>query len=52
MLASAATGNTSGEATIPTSNIRLEAMRQFGRPGAETRPVFRNTRIVTSIDPI
>ena len=28
MLASAPTGNTSGEATIPTSNIRLEAMRQ------------------------
>lgn len=28
MLASAPTGNTSGEATIPASNIRLEAMRQ------------------------
>ena len=27
MLASAPTGNTSGEATIPASNIRLEAMR-------------------------
>ena len=30
MLASAPTGNTSGEATIPASNIRLEAMRHTG----------------------
>jgi hypothetical protein len=34
MLASAPTGNTSGEATIPASNIRLEAMRQAWRKRA------------------